>query len=925
MATGAAPKRIVIVESPTKASTIARFLDDSYTVESSRGHVRDLPTKASEIPKAYRSESWARLGIDVDNDFKPLYVLNSDKRDSVRALKKLVATADELYLATDEDREGEAIAWHLLEVLSPPSRVTVRRLVFHEITPDAIRAALANPRDVDRRLVDAQEARRLLDRLYGYEVSPVLWKKVAPRLSAGRVQSVATRIVVERERERMAFVAAGYWSLDVTAATAAGESFTMAATAVNGARLATGRDFGADGQPVTSGVLVLEEAMAQRLAADLDGADAEVVSVASKPYRRRPAPPFITSTLQQEAGRRLGLSASAVMRVAQSLYEQGFITYMRTDSVTLADVALKAARSEVARRYGKEFLTPGPRRYAGKVRNAQEAHEAIRPAGERFAPPESLRARLSPTEARLYELIWRRTLASQMTDTTGETVTIEAMATSVGGAEVALTASGTVIAHEGFRRAWDPLPTSSAADAPAADAADASDTDASAAADASHISGGEGTTGTDGADDRPAARRGDEGQRRLPRVAEGDSLALSAPTIESHRTKPPARFTEATLIRRLEELGVGRPSTYATIMTTIADRGYVRKKGTALVPTFTAFSVVSLLEGHFGDYVDYAFTARMEEDLDDIARGRQESLPWLSLFYFGTGEHPGLKTRVSDRLDEIDVRAVNSVAIGVHPDGRPIQARLGRFGPYVSCGDQRAQLPEEVSPDEVTVDLALELLARPATGRALGTHPDSGLPVSVREGRYGPYVQLGPPPSDPDAKAQKSASLLASMNPEEVTLEDALRLLTLPRTVGADPDDGVEITTQTGRFGPYLRKGSETRSLESEEQIFTIDLDECLALLAQPRRGRGRREPKAPLRELGPDPETGRSLVILDGRWGPYVSDGETNASLRAGDSPEELTSQRASDLLAARREAPPRGAPTGGSGRRKKPSARDG
>ena len=895
MATAAAPKRIVIVESPTKATTIARFLDDSFTVESSRGHIRDLPTKASEIPKAYQAEPWARLGIDVDNDFKPLYVLNSAKRDTVRELKKLVATADELYLATDEDREGEAIAWHLLEVLSPPPRVTVRRLVFHEITPDAIRAALANPRDVDRRLVDAQEARRLLDRLYGYEVSPVLWKKVAPRLSAGRVQSVATRITVERERERMAFVPAGYWSLDVTAATGAGESFAMAATAVDGARLATGRDFGADGKPSTAGVLVLDEATAQRLASDLDGVDAEVVSVASKPYRRRPAPPFITSTLQQEAGRRLRLSASAVMQVAQSLYEQGFITYMRTDSVTLADVALEAARAEVARCYGEEFLPAGPRRYASKVRNAQEAHEAIRPAGDRFAPPESLRARLSPTEAKLYELIWRRTLASQMTDATGETVTIEALTPDEGGAEVTLAASGTVIAHEGFRRAWDQVPASGSA--------------------------------ANGSDDRGAARNGGDTQRRLPQVAEGDSLALSAPEVESHRTQPPARFTEATLIRRLEELGVGRPSTYATIMTTITDRGYIRKKGTALVPTFTAFSVVSLLEGHFGDYVDYAFTARMEEDLDDIARGRQESLPWLSLFYFGSGERPGLKTRVSDRLDEIDVRAVNAVAIGVHPDGRLIEARLGRFGPYVTCGDQRAQLPEDVSPDEVTVDLALELLARPTTGRELGTEPDSGLPVTAREGRYGPYVQLGPPPTDPDAKAEKSVSLLESMSLEEVTLEDALRLLTLPRTVGADPADGLEITTQAGRFGPYLKKGSETRSLETEEQIFTISLDECLTLLAQPRRGRGR-EPKAPLRDLGPDPVTGRALVIRDGRWGPYVSDGKDNASLRAGDTPEALTPQRASDLLAARREAPPRGTRKGGSGgsrRRKGSSARDG
>ena len=897
MASAASPKRVVIVESPTKATTIARFLDASYTVESSRGHVRDLPTNASEIPKTHRSEPWARLGIDVENDFKPLYVLNSGKRDTVRSLKKLVAAADELYLATDEDREGEAIAWHLLEVLSPPQRVAVRRLVFHEITPDAIRAALANPREIDRRLVDAQEARRLLDRLYGYEVSPVLWKKVAPRLSAGRVQSVATRIVVERERQRMAFVPAGYWSLGVTAATRAGERFGMAVGAIDGARLAGGRDFGADGKPSTPGVVVLDGDGARQLAAGLDGATAEVASVTAKPYRRRPAPPFITSTLQQEAARRLRLSASAVMRVAQSLYEQGFITYMRTDSVTLADVALRAARAEIADRYGTGFVPPKARHYRSRVRNAQEAHEAIRPAGESFAAPESLRGRLSPAEAGLYDLIWRRTIASQMTDVTGETVTIEATARTAGATEVTLVASGTVIAHEGFRRAWGPPP----------------------AAGAGATDGTPGATGAGG-----AGGDGDESQRRLPQVATGDVLDLSAPEASGHETQPPPRFTEATLVRRLEELGVGRPSTYATIMTTITDRGYVRKKGTALVPTFTAFSVVTLLEGHFADFVDYAFTARMEDDLDDIARGRQEYLPWLSLFYFGAEGRPGLKARVEGNLDEIDVRAVNAVAIGAHPDGRPIEARLGRFGPYIACGDQRAQLPEETSPDEVTVELALELLARPTTGRTLGTDPASGLPVTAREGRYGPYVQLGPPETDPDAKAQKSASLFGSMSLEEITLPDALRLLSLPRTVGVDPADGTEVTAQAGRFGPYIKKGSETRSLETEEQIFTVTLEECLALLAQPRRRRGQ-EPKAPLRELGADPVTGRSLVVRDGRWGPYVTDGDVNASLRAGDTPESLTPQRASDLLAARRANPPSGARKGSSRRRKGSPARDG
>ena len=900
MAAGAAPNRVVIVESPTKATTIARFLKDlggGYTVESSLGHIRDLPTKASEIPKAYRSEPWARLGIDVENDFKPLYVLSSSKRDKMRELKKLVAAADELYLATDEDREGEAIAWHLLEVLSPPQRVTVRRLVFHEITPEAIEAALRNPRDIDRRLVDAQEARRLLDRLYGYEVSPVLWKKVAPRLSAGRVQSVATRIVVERERERMAFVPAGYWSLDVTAATTGGEEFSMAVSALDGARLATGRDFGPDGQLTADGVVVLDEATAQRLGAELDGSAAEVTSVAAKPYRRRPAAPFITSTLQQEGGRRLRLSASEVMRVAQSLYEKGFITYMRTDSVTLAESALKSARGEIVRRYGKEFLPPKPRRYKSKVRNAQEAHEAIRPSGEQFAAPESLRSRLSKVEAGLYELIWCRTLASQMTDTTGETVTVEANATTSDDSVVLLTASGTVITHEGFRRVWNPQ--------------------------ASSDNGAGGANGTAGSAASPGE---DVSQRRLPPVAAGDGLGLSAPEGSGHETQPPARYTEATLVRRLEELGVGRPSTYASIMTTIADRGYVRRKGTALVPTFTAFSVVALLEGHFGDFVDYTFTARMEDDLDDIARGVQEHVPWLTQFYFGAEGTPGLKSLVSDNLDEIDVRAVNAVVIGAHPDGRSIEARLGRFGPYLTCGEERAQLPDDVSPDEVTVELALELLARPAAGRPLGADPDTGLPVTARDGRYGPYVQLGPPPDDADTKPTKFASLFSTMSLEEVTLDDALRLLGLPRTVGVDPADDVAITTQVGRYGPYIKKGSDTRSLDGEEQVFTIGLEECLALLAQPRRRRGAAA-QAPLRELGADPVTGRSIVVRDGRWGPYVTDGEVNASLRAGDTPESVTPQRASDLLAARRDAPAsaRKRGSGGPRRRKGSSARDG
>ena len=852
---------LVIVESPAKAKTISGYLGDGYVVESSIGHIRDLPSRAAEVPKAYKSESWARLGIDVDNDFKPLYVVNSDKREQVRKLKSLLADADELYLATDEDREGEAIAWHLLEVLNP--RVPVKRMVFHEITRPAISAAVAAPRELDRRLVDAQEARRMLDRLYGYEVSPVLWKKVMPQLSAGRVQSVAVRIVVERERERMSFVSASYWGLTATFSPheEQGPEFTAALASLDGSRVATARDFGPDGRVTRSGVTVLDEAGAATLIADLQDSDFAVRSRTSKPYRRRPAPPFITSTLQQEAARKLGMSSAAAMRAAQSLYEKGYITYMRTDSTSLSSAAVAAARSEVAARYGQDLLPAEPRTYASKVKNAQEAHEAIRPAGEAFTDPKAVAGQVPKPEARLYKLVWKRTLASQMTDCTGETVQLRVGARTAAGTDAEFSASGTVITHSGFREVY-----------------------------------------TEGTDAGEASEATDE--RRLPPLDEGDRVTRRGMEASGHETQPPARYTEASLVRRLEQLGVGRPSTYSSILGTITDRGYVWKKGSALVPSFTAFSVVNLLERHFPKLVDYAFTAEMEDDLDRIAAGSEQQVPWLQRFYFGGSDDPGLKEKVYSRLGDIDARAVNSIPLGVDDDGVDVEVRVGRYGPSVRRGEDSASVPDGTAPDELSVDRVLELLAAGRDERALGTDPDTGLSVVARSGRYGPYVQLGLADEVPDKP--KFASLFKTMELETVTLDQALMLLSLPRTVGADPADGVEITVQNGRYGPFVRKGSESRSLAGEDQLFTVTLEECLALLAQPK-SRGRAAaPAAPLRELGDDPVTGRAVVVKDGRYGHYVTDGEVNASLRSGDTVEELTLDRACDLLAERRAKGP-------------------
>ena len=856
---------LVIVESPAKAKTISGYLGAGYVVESSIGHIRDLPSRAAEVPKAYKSEPWARLGIDVDNEFKPLYVVNSDKRQQVRKLKDLLADADELYLATDEDREGEAIAWHLMEVLSP--RVPVKRMVFHEITRAAISAAVAAPRELDRRLVDAQEARRMLDRLYGYEVSPVLWKKVMPQLSAGRVQSVAVRIVVERERERMDFVSAGFWGLTGTFAPADGAGgngngleFTADLVQLDGSRIAAARDFGSDGQPTRGDVTVLDDAAAISLVSDLQDAAFAVRARTSKPYRRRPAAPFITSTLQQEAARKLGMTSAVAMRTAQSLYEKGYITYMRTDSTSLSAGAVAAARSEVERRYGSSVLPPEPRAYASKVKNAQEAHEAIRPAGDTFTDPRTVTGQLPRPEARLYELVWKRTLASQMTDCTGETVQLRVGTRSASGRDAEFAASGTVITHLGFREVYTE----------GTDAGDASDADA---------------------------------ELRLPPLNEGDGADCRALEASGHYTQPPARYTEASLVRRLEQLGVGRPSTYSSIMGTIIDRGYVWKKGSALVPSFTAFSVVNLLERHFPRLVDYAFTAEMEDDLDRIATGVEEQVPWLHRFYFGGDDDPGLKEKVSSRLSDIDARLVNSIPLGTDADGVELEVRVGRYGPTVQRGDDSASVPDGTAPDELTVERALELLAAGRNERVLGTDPATGLTVVAKTGRYGPYVQLGLGEEVPDKP--KFASLFKTMALETVTLEDALQLLSLPRTVGADPADGVEITVQNGRYGPFVRKGSDSRSLPSEDKLFTVTLDECLELLAQPK-SRGRAAAAAPLRELGEDPDTGRAVVVKDGRYGHYVTDGETNASLRSGDTVEGVTLERACELLADRRAKGP-------------------
>jgi DNA topoisomerase I len=837
-------KSLVIVESPAKARTIAGYLGSDYAVESSVGHVRDLPDRASEVPESQRKRFGA-LGVDVAQGFEPFYVVDSGKKKVVTALKKQLAGADELLLATDEDREGEAIAWHLVEVLKP--KVPVRRMVFHEITKDAITRALSETRSIDARLVDAQETRRILDRLYGYEVSPVLWKKVTRGLSAGRVQSVATRLVVERERERMAFRSADYWDL---LATFDPGSFDARLVSLDGVRVAQGKDFApTTGALRESDVMHLDESRARSLATSLEGATFRVRSVEDRPYRRKPAAPFRTATLQQEASRKLRFSAQTTMRVAQRLYESGYITYMRTDSTTLSESALEAARSQVRHLFGDEFVPDKPRHYGRAVANAQEAHEAIRPAGDTFRLPDDLRGELNRDELALYDLVWKRTVASQMEDARGQTVSLRIAATSTASDEVEFAASGTVITFRGFLAAYEP------------------------------------------GKDEPT----DEDEERvLPRLEEGQEVSVVEIAPDGHSTQPPARYTEPTLVRALEERGIGRPSTYAAILSTIVDRGYVFKKGTALVPTFLAFAVVNLLERHFQQLVDFDFTARMENDLDRIAAGEQERVEWLTRFYFGDGTDPGLHHLVTDHLDEIDARAVNSIEI----PGSDAVVRVGRYGPYLERGEQRASLPADLAPDELMPEKVEELLSQPDS-RSLGIDPSSGNEIVVRSGRYGPYVTEVLPEGSDDKP--RTGSLFSSMAADTVTLEDGLRLLSLPRVVGEI--DGEPVTAQNGRYGPYIKKGSESRSLESEEQLFKVTLEEARALLAEPPRRRGRGAGKrGPLKELGPDPANGRVVVLRDGRFGPYVTDGETNASLRRGDTPDAITLERAVELLAERR-----------------------
>ncbi|MFF3598629.1 type I DNA topoisomerase [Kitasatospora indigofera] len=880
-------QRLVIVESPAKAKTIKGYLGPGYIVEASVGHIRDLPGTAAEVPDKYTGEV-RRLGVDVDHDFAPIYVVNADKKSQVTKLKSLLAESDELFLATDEDREGEAIAWHLQQVLKP--KVPVHRMVFHEITKAAIQEAVANPRELNQRLVDAQETRRILDRLYGYEVSPVLWKKVMPKLSAGRVQSVATRLVVERERERIAFRTASYWDLTATFATgrtaadaANLENFGARLSTVDGRRIASGRDFGSDGQIKSANTLHLDEQAARALAAALERTAFSVRSVESKPYRRSPYAPFRTTTLQQEASRKLGFGAKRTMQVAQKLYENGFITYMRTDSTTLSDTAISAARAQVTQLYGADYLPDAPRTYASKVKNAQEAHEAIRPSGDRFRTPAE--TGLSSDEFRLYELIWMRTVASQMKDAVGQSVTVKVGGASADGRDVEFSASGKIITFHGFLKAY-----------------------------------------VEGADDPNAEL--DDRERRLPQVAQGDPLSAEQLNPEGHSTKPPARYTEASLVKELEDREIGRPSTYASIIDTIINRKYVFKKGTALVPSFLSFAVVNLLEKHFGRLVDYDFTARMEDDLDRIAAGEAKSVPWLKRFYFGVGEGEGhvvgaaaeagngdgdhlggLKELVTD-LGAIDAREISSFKIS-----DDITLRVGRYGPYVEKASQvegepgqRADIPDELPPDELTVELAEELLAKPSGDFELGTDPVSGNPVVAKSGRYGPYVTEilpeGTPKTGKNAVKPRTASLFKTMSLDTITLEEALKLLSIPRVVGTDPE-GQEIAAYNGKFGPYLKRGTDSRSLTSEEQILTITLDEALAIYAQPKL-RGRAAAAPPLKELGTDPVSERPVVVKDGRFGPYVTDGETNATLRKDDEVETITPERGYELLAEKRARGP-------------------
>lgn len=837
------PKSLVIVESPTKARTIERFLDDNYIVESSIGHIRDLPDSAGEIPAEVKGEPWSRLGIDVENDFKPLYVVPKDKKAHVNKLKKLLKDVDRLYLATDEDREGEAISWHLMEVLKP--KVPTQRLVFHEITKEAIQTALQSPREVDDRLVTAQETRRLLDRLYGYEISPLLWRKIAPALSAGRVQSVSVRIIVERERARMAFNSAAYWDLEGLFAGKDGKEFKADLISLDDKRLVSGKDFDDATGQVNAGkkdLVHLDEAQSRELAEKLKSAQFTVTRVEKKPYASQPPAPFTTSTLQQEGNRKLGMSSRETMRTAQGLYEQGHITYMRTDSTTLSEQAIKAARSQIAALYGKEYMPVQPRVYKSKVKNAQEAHEAIRPAGETFRKPEELRSQLNEREQRLYEMIWKRTMASQMENARGQRLILAVQAEGA-----VFQATGKTIEFPGFLRAY-----------------------------------------VEGSDD-PQAELGDQ-EKVLPALSEGETVACRGMEARDHKTQPPARFTEASLIKELEKEGIGRPSTYASIIDTIIRREYVTKKGSALVPSFVAFAVVRLMEQYFTHLVDIGFTSRMEDVLDAISRGEQESLPYLHEFYDGDKSHPGLRELLKA---EIDPRWACTIPMEVDKQ-EPINIRIGRYGPYLERGEDRASLPMGLAPDELTLERAGEILERGSNPDVLGSHPETGMTIYLKNGRYGPYVQMGEQGESPKMK-----SLLPGQTPETLNLENALQLLTLPRVVGDDPESGDPIVADFGRYGPYIKRGTDTRSLSSPDVLFSLTVPEALEILKQPKAVR--RGAATVLKELGAHPETAVAINLMKGRYGPYVTDGEINASVPRGVDPEHLDLKQAVDLIKER------------------------
>jgi len=867
--------KLVIVESPAKARKIGGYLGDGYVVEASVGHIRDLPQRAADIPKEYKKIAWAKEGVDIENDFAPLYVINPDKRAKVAELKALMKNAEELILATDEDREGEAIAWHLVEVLEP--KIPIKRMVFNEITKEAIVAAIENTRDLDYNLIDAQETRRVLDRLFGYRLSPVLWKKVMPRISAGRVQSVATRLIVEKERERMAFISSGWW--DLAAVTALG--FNARLLEVDGKKVASTSDFGADGavkEKSLANILLLDETSAKALVDGLKTSDLTVKSMDESPRTERPKPPFTTSTLQQDAGSRLGWGAQITMRVAQRLYENGYITYMRTDSVNLSAQAITAARNAAKSLYGADHIPDAPRAYQGKTKNAQEAHEAIRPAGESFKTPGELAPELSRDEFALYDLIWKRTVASQMADAKKMQMRVDFDASISSNSannwkKAIFRANGSVVVFPGFLAAYDEIVTE------------------------------------DGKDENKDEEATD---KRLPAMVLGQAVKVNEYTCEGHETKPPARYTEPTLVKKLEELGIGRPSTFASIIQTIQDRGYVYKRGRALVPTFLAFSVTGLLETHFTKLVDYEFTASMEEDLDKIASGDAGRVDWLRDFFYGVDGQPGLNELSAD-LGVIDARATNTMNLS--PE---IEIRVGRYGAYLQenlPGEERklANIPEELAPDELTLAKAIELLAAPSGERELGIDPATNLPIIAKSGRFGPYITEVLPEvpveltasgkkkkKKADAPKAKTASLLSTMTLDTVTYEDALLLLSLPRTLGST-EAGDPITVQNGRYGPYLKAGLDSRTLTSEDQLFTIDLEEALDIYSRPKERR-RGVAKPPLKELGLDPETQRPLIIKDGRFGMYVSDGETNATLRRGDTLEAMTIERGLELLAGRR-----------------------